>query len=358
MFDLQDLKQQTNLQELAERDTQLKRVAATQGGEWAGPCPFCGGKDRFRVQPNHPKGGRWMCRGCSDGWQDVISYVMRRDNCDFKAACAILGGGDLPHTSERRQAPPAPAYSPPELDWQESARLAVLICQENLWKPMGAQALDYLLSRGIAEPAMRKFSLGFSPGARFERIFVPRGIVIPCIVGDEVWYLKVSYLPGDLVKCGGSVCMQTVRARESCSHCGQVTKYGGVKHNRTAAIYNADDLAGVETALFSEGEFNVMIAWQDLGEKIGIASIGGTARNRLDLATWGAYLINLQQIYCIYDSDKTGNEGFEGFQKMAPRAKRLQLPAGVKDLNDFYLAGGDLAGWFESVTDAGQEAAG
>jgi len=48
---------------LVGRDTQVKKVAGTAGGEWAGPCPWCGGNDRFRLWPNsdHP---RYWCRGC------------------------------------------------------------------------------------------------------------------------------------------------------------------------------------------------------------------------------------------------------------------------------------------------------
>ncbi|MBZ0307011.1 MAG: hypothetical protein K8I82_13155, partial [Anaerolineae bacterium] len=62
------------------RDTILKRVASTNGGEYHGPCPFCGGKDRFIVQPDQPCGGRWSCRHCSPRWQDGIAYVQERDH--------------------------------------------------------------------------------------------------------------------------------------------------------------------------------------------------------------------------------------------------------------------------------------
>ncbi len=58
-------------------DTQLRKVAATNGGEFAGPCPFCGGKDRFHVQPNK---NRWLCRGCTGGrWKGPWDYYERRD---------------------------------------------------------------------------------------------------------------------------------------------------------------------------------------------------------------------------------------------------------------------------------------
>jgi hypothetical protein len=38
-----------NILDLAEKHVDLKRVASTKGGEYAGPCPGCGGDDRFRV---------------------------------------------------------------------------------------------------------------------------------------------------------------------------------------------------------------------------------------------------------------------------------------------------------------------
>ncbi|MBV9711108.1 MAG: hypothetical protein JO011_09365, partial [Ktedonobacteraceae bacterium] len=41
-----------NLYELISQNTSLRRVASTHGGEYAGPCPFCGGTDRFRVWPD------------------------------------------------------------------------------------------------------------------------------------------------------------------------------------------------------------------------------------------------------------------------------------------------------------------
>jgi len=50
---------------LAAHGAVLKRVAATNGGEWAGPCPLCGGRDRLRAWPSPPTGrGRAWCRQC------------------------------------------------------------------------------------------------------------------------------------------------------------------------------------------------------------------------------------------------------------------------------------------------------
>jgi phage/plasmid primase-like uncharacterized protein len=83
------LKQQIDLLDLVSRDTHLRKVANTCGGEWAGPCSFCAGRDRFRVQPERR---RWWCRQCGgERWLDAIDYVQRRGGIDFLNACRRLG---------------------------------------------------------------------------------------------------------------------------------------------------------------------------------------------------------------------------------------------------------------------------
>ena len=61
MLDLDSIKSKADLLAICGHDTQLKRVAATGGGEYAGASPFCGGVDRFRVNP-YANPGRWLCR--------------------------------------------------------------------------------------------------------------------------------------------------------------------------------------------------------------------------------------------------------------------------------------------------------
>ena len=81
-----------NLLSLIERDTRLRKVGGTRGGEYHGPCPFCGGRDRFIVQPARGERGKWSCRQCSPRWQDDIVYLMQRDGLRFREARdALLG---------------------------------------------------------------------------------------------------------------------------------------------------------------------------------------------------------------------------------------------------------------------------
>jgi len=53
-----DTAREADLLTLAERYTTVKRVATTGGGEYAGPCPMCGGRDRFRKWPLYRGQGR------------------------------------------------------------------------------------------------------------------------------------------------------------------------------------------------------------------------------------------------------------------------------------------------------------
>src|SRR5437588_794884 len=80
------------------RDTVLSRVAKY---EVAGPCPMCGGHDRFRVNTQL---NRWWCRRCSptEHWDDGYAYVQRRDGVPFPEAKKKLDGVVLPPAPKPR----------------------------------------------------------------------------------------------------------------------------------------------------------------------------------------------------------------------------------------------------------------
>src|SRR5262249_34845095 len=70
--------------EIHRRGINLKRV----GDELVGPCPKCGGDDRFGA---NVKKNVFVCRGCDVGG-DVIKLVEHLDGVDFNAACETLAG--------------------------------------------------------------------------------------------------------------------------------------------------------------------------------------------------------------------------------------------------------------------------
>src|SRR5215213_5353677 len=139
MIDTRAMKARVSLIDLIGSDTRLRKIAGTRGGEYAGPCPFCGGDDRFRVQPEQ---GLWWCRSCSDSdrWQDAIAYVMRRDGTSFAVASRTLGGnpaaGERIRFTPARPAPPAPLPTPSRL-WQARAEEITRQASEALWSDRG-----------------------------------------------------------------------------------------------------------------------------------------------------------------------------------------------------------------------------
>jgi phage/plasmid primase-like uncharacterized protein len=81
---------------VAERlGARLKRL----GNEHVGPCPKCGGRDRFSV---NTKKQVFNCRGCGVGG-DAIELVRHVLDCNFTDALDFVGG-------ERPR--PAAAFSP------------------------------------------------------------------------------------------------------------------------------------------------------------------------------------------------------------------------------------------------------
>jgi phage/plasmid primase-like uncharacterized protein len=77
--------------EIARRGINLRRV----GVEIVGPCPLCGGSDRFAI--NRAK-QVWNCRGCAKGG-DVIDLVRHLDGSNFNEACETLTGSPPPRNT-------------------------------------------------------------------------------------------------------------------------------------------------------------------------------------------------------------------------------------------------------------------
>ena len=66
-----------------------KRWPLLRGIDRAGPCPVCGGSDRFAI---HTKKNTFNCRGCGISGAGVIDLVMKTEPCEFVAACELITG--------------------------------------------------------------------------------------------------------------------------------------------------------------------------------------------------------------------------------------------------------------------------
>jgi DNA primase len=75
------------------RSMRIEDVLAARGfklrgtNERAGPCPRCGGDDRFSIRISDQI---FNCRKCGAKGKGAIDLIMFLDNCDFKNACETL----------------------------------------------------------------------------------------------------------------------------------------------------------------------------------------------------------------------------------------------------------------------------
>lgn len=121
------------------------------GVERIGPCPMCGGDDRFGV---NVRKGQFQCRRC-EGKGDVISLVRFVLGLDFPAALEWLCGPRQELSAEQRRARDArDAENAARKSKEEAQFRAKAIAQaRDIWQQgrpaEGSLVRDYLVCRGI-----------------------------------------------------------------------------------------------------------------------------------------------------------------------------------------------------------------
>ena len=88
MIDVERIRSEYDLRAVASQDAKLRKESTR---ELSGPCPKCGGDDRFHVNAK-----RFMCRSCHPDWGDVIEYVSWMREIDFLPAVEYLGKSKYP----------------------------------------------------------------------------------------------------------------------------------------------------------------------------------------------------------------------------------------------------------------------
>jgi DNA primase len=322
-YDAEAIKRNTDLLALIDRDTPLKWAANTKGGEWVGPCPFCGGEDRFNVWPNADP-PHWWCRQCEKSG-DAIAYIMQRDGLDFRATCQHLGGGrpKLKSVTVVKSKPVVrPSPQPLNEDWQTAAAQIGAYCAAMLWEPEGERARRWLNERGLTDETLKRHSIGFNKTDRMlYGLWVPRGITIPHWQEslNRIWGIKIR-LPTN-----------------------GPDKYRAVKGSRPC-LYLADNLRGHEVAVICEGEFDALLLAQEAGDLVGVAALGSAANKVKAIDAGLPFLLEVKRLLVATDNDEEGERAAAYLLERTRRARRLRVPQG-NDVTDFWKAGGDLREW-------------
>ena len=207
--------------------------------------------------------------------------------------------------------------------------------RKQLWAEAGQPGLAYLRTGGLTDETIRHWGLGWNPANTWlepkhwgidegKKLWVPRGIVIPCEIGGTLWYVKVRRFDGD--------------GRPA----GEGNKYIQLKGSKTA-LFGADYLrANGRPLLLCEGERDCLLTWQELGGLVDAATLGGAGKRHL--GRWRLWLLPYKQVLVVYDSDTAGRCGAASLEEMNPRTVSIPLPHG-SDLTDFHVNGGDLRTW-------------
>jgi DNA primase len=154
-----------NLLEEVLRRTDLvqlvgKRVKLTRKGRvmW-GCCPFHKEKSpSFKVENERRA---YKCFGCGAGG-DAFKWLMETEGLSFPEAVERLAGEagvELPKWS-----PEDEAREEKKKSLYDVVEMACAFFEEQLRAKTGAEARDYLASRGLNDAAARQFRLGYAPG--------------------------------------------------------------------------------------------------------------------------------------------------------------------------------------------------
>ena len=320
----------------------LKHLAGTNGGEYAGACPWCGGKDRFRAWPEKD-GGRYWCRGCGKQG-DAIQYLRDKRGLSFPDACRFLGREPKErHGSARRTAPAAwePREAPaPGAEWQARARSFLDGAVAALWSPHGTAMRKWLkCEKGLQDAIIEEACLGYSAADLFEpraawglasslkddgterRQWIPGGLVIPLVVNGAVHRLRVRRnAPGDgaryVVVSGSSPAPMTM-------------------HLDRAAM------------IVVESELDALLLVQEAGDLAGVVALG-SAQAKPDTLTHKALKDTLLVLVSL-DTDDAGAKASWRFWPTTYGEKVKRWPCiNGKDASDARLGGLDLREWLVS----------
>lgn len=324
----------------------LQKVAMTNGGEYAGSCPFCEGRDRFRVWPEEGDGGRYWCRQC-ERQGDAIQYLRDFRGMGYREACLKLEIGPKysgqrlkPRKQNRAKLAWTPRGSEPPGDlWREKAQAFLNQSQGHLWSDQGASIRAWLHGRGLTDLTIRRAVLGLNPHD-FYRTRESWGL--PTVTSDKTGEPKKLWVPMGLV-LPRFLDGQVVRLRIRRSEPVEGGRYILVPGSDSQPMTWASEL---RTAVIVESELDGLLLWQEVRDLTAVVALG-SAQARPDHETHDM-LVTAEVILLALDHDQAGaRASWQWWAKQYPQAVRWPVPLG-KDPGEAYQAGLNIRAWTKS----------
>jgi phage/plasmid primase-like uncharacterized protein len=281
-----------------------------------GPCPRCGGTDRFYI---HKRFDRWNCRVCQDKHGDVIDLVAHVFDCDNNAAIEWF--------NEKVPAPQTIAVGKKDYAWTDpewQAKAARIVEQGRAHLAKNEDGRLYLEARGLTPETWEAWRFGFCEYQHQSANAKVQEIVLPWYAVDKI--CNVRYRKIDPPK--GLPKLRSQPGSESLV-CG---------------LHLAKQ---TQRAIFVEGEINGASLWQATKGQIDCMSFGGETQ-------WQKCVPQLVRAYdeSLIWVDRREIAG--RIAKAIPGAKlKFFVSPGGKDANDILAIYGDdalsrlVAGAFE-----------
>lgn len=322
-----------------------KHVAGTSGGEWHGPCPWCGGRDRFSVWPEHTSGatgGRYSCRQCGKSG-DAIQFLRDRDGLSYPDACRALQVEPRPLTGSGMQQK-ATSWEPrhrdmPSVLWQERAGRFVAECAARMLPD--SEGMSYAASRGLTPETVARLRIGWNDRDRYDdrgawglpqelkdngkprRMWLPAGLVIPTRRKAGLASLKVR--------------------RSAWTTEDEFPKYVAVAGSVPGLALGGGNGKPV---VIVESELDAVLVHQEAGGLVGALALG-TASGKPD-ADATAYLRAAPRLLVALDFDEAGFKAFPWWRQHFAQAKPWPTPEG-KDVGDLASVPGYIRAWVEAA---------
>lgn len=320
----------------------LKKVANTKGGEWHGVCPWCGGRDRFIVQPFNDdyrrKGGAIKCRQCMDKWTDGIQYLIDKRGLKYPDAFRYFNGTD----PEPRNSTAAIRTDPPEKKWipetttyppeKWSAFFDKFIDTQMLALHKKDDCLTWLQEeRGLQPRTLRLFGIGWidsdiylNPGAlgltHDSKVRIPAGLIIP-------WY-------------GSNGHVIRVRVRTATGE----PRYWCVSGSCSLESMNLSN-QNHDSFVIVESELDALLLWQVAGDLVGIIALGSV--DVLPDAATHVRLMKAKRIMVSLDFDAPGAKAWNKWKALYSNSVLLPTVEG-KDPTEDYLSGVNIRSWIKA----------
>lgn len=337
--------------------------------EWAGPCPECGGSDRFVIWTDR---NAWYCRGCNAGG-DTLSFLRRFEGlscpdaherlglnctslgCPARDKCR-LGGGQassrpdksrltpLPRQDTPRDFVPATASSP-EQAWTEHAEKLVSWAHQQLLD--NPDQLAFLAARGLPLDAVRKFRLGYLP----QDLYRERAAWgLPAETSPRTGKPKKLWLPqGILIPFEANGRLHRIRIRREHVEANQPRYYWLPGSGNDVVVLNPESRA----CLVVESDLDALACVHAAADLVGAVPLGTCSAKPKEAAA--SILADALCILVALDFDDPDGQGrrpggwaWPWWQENYPRAVRWPVPAG-KDPGDYVKDhAGDLRAWIEA----------